>query len=128
MIILQYNAKTPSEYIESLDDDWRLFKLEEIRALIKSIAPGLSEGINYKMLSYGDKSGNVFHLNAQKNYVSLYVGSVAKIDPDGELLKGVNIGKSCIRFNKSTSLSNTRIEEFIERAVTLWEQGVDIEC
>lgn len=125
---MQYDAKTPSEYIKILNDDWRREKLEEVRALIKSKAPSLSEGINYKMLSYGDKNGNVFHLNAQKNYVSLYVGNVAKIDPDGELLKGINIGKSCIRFNKSPSLSSTRIEEFIERAVQLWKQGADIEC
>ncbi len=125
---MQYDAKTPSEYIKILNDDWRREKLEEVRALIKSKAPSLSEGINHKMLSYGDKNGNVFHLNAQKNYVSLYVGNVGKIDPDGELLKGINIGKSCIRFNKSLSISSTRIEEFIERAVQLWNQGADIEC
>jgi len=53
---------------------------------------------------------------------------VIKIDPDGELLKGINIGKGCIRFNKSLSLSGTRIEEFIERAVHLWKLGVDLEC
>lgn len=120
--------KTASEYIEVLDDDWRREKLEELRKIIKSKAPSLSEGINYKMLSYGDKSGNVFHLNAQKHYVSLYVGDVGKIDPDGELLKGVNTGKGCIKFNKSLSLSSTRIEEFIERAVQLWKKGSDIEC
>ncbi len=125
---MQYDAKTPSEYIKVLNDDWRREKLEEVRALIKSKAPSLTEGINYKMLSYGDKNGNVFHLNAQKHYVSLYVGNVEKIDPDGELLKGINIGKSCIRFNKSLSLSSTRIEEFIERAVQLWKQKADIEC
>jgi len=125
---MQYDVKTPSEYIEILDDDWRREKLEELRDLIKSKAPDLSEGINYKMLSYGDKNGNVFHLNVQKNYVSLYVGNAGKIDPDGELLKGINTGKGCIRFKKSLSLSGTRIEKFIERAVHLWEQGVDIEC
>ena len=125
---MQYDVKTPSEYIEILDDDWRREKLEELRDLIKSKAPDLSEGINYKMLSYGDKNGNVFHLNVQKNYVSLYVGNAGKIDPDGELLKGINTGKGCIRFKKSLSLPDTRIDEFIERAVHLWEQGVDIEC
>ena len=125
---MQYDAKTPSEYIEILDNDWRREKIEELRVLIKLKAPSLFEGINYKMLSYGDENSNVFHLNAQKHYVSLYVGNVGKIDPDGELLKGINIGKSCIRFNKSLSLSDTRIEEFIERAVQLWEQGTDLEC
>jgi len=31
--IIQYDVKTPSEYIEILDDDWRREKLEELRAL-----------------------------------------------------------------------------------------------
>ncbi len=79
---MQYDVKTPSEYIKVLNDDWRREKLEEVRALIKSKAPSLSEGINYKMLSYGDKNGNVFHLNAQKHYVSLYVGNVEKAASD----------------------------------------------
>ena len=125
---MQYDVKTPSEYIEILVDDWRREKLEQLRALIKSKAPRLSEGINYKMLCYGDDRSNVFHLNVQKSYVSLYVGDLAKIDPDGELLKGIDTGKSCIRFKKSPSLSSTRIDEFIERAIQLWKQGADIGC
>ncbi len=115
---MQYNVKTPSEYIDQLDDDWRLEKLEELRAIIKSKAPDMIEGINYKMLSYGDTDGIAFHLNAQKNYVSLYVGDTKKIDHDGELLQGLDIGKGCIRFKKSIVVSDTRIEEFIERIVT----------
>lgn len=29
---------------------------------------------------------------------------------------------------KSTSVSESRIDEFIDRAVTLWERGADIGC
>ena len=125
---MQYDVKTPSEYIETLDNDWRRKKLLELRSLIKLTAPKLQEGISYKMLCYGDNSSNVFHLNAQKNYVSLYVGDLKKVDPSGELLKGINTGKSCIRFNKSLSLSETRIKEFIKKAIYLWEQGTNLEC
>ena len=125
---MQYDVKTPSEYIEILDNDWRREKLLELRSLIKLTAPKLHEGISYKMLCYGDNSSNVFHLNAQKNYVSLYVGNLKKVDPSGELLKGINTGKSCIRFNKSLSLSETKIEEFIKKAIYLWEQGAQLEC
>ena len=125
---MQYNVKTPSEYIDQLDDDWRLEKLEELRAIIKSKAPDMIEGINYKMLSYGDTDGIAFHLNAQKNYVSLYVGDTKKIDHDGELLQGLDIGKGCIRFKKSIVVSDTRIEEFIERIVTYWKRGTDVGC
>ena len=125
---MQYDVTTPSEYIQILDNDWRRKKLLELRGLIQLTAPKLQEGISYKMLCYGDGTSNVFHLNAQKNYVSLYVGDLKKIDPSGKLLKGINTGKSCVRFNKSLSLSETKIEEFIKKAVYLWENGAELSC
>ena len=125
---MQYNAKTPDQYIEMLDDDWRREKIDILRALLKSRVPNVTEGINYKMLSYSDERGIIFHLNAQKHYVSLYVGDIKKVDPDGSLLKGIETGKGCIRFKKSIAVSDTRIDEFIVRAVDLWRRGVDIGC
>lgn len=125
---MQYNAETPEEYLDLLEDDWRREKLEHIRSLIQEKAPHLDEGIEYKMLQYADEKGSVFHLNAQKNYVGLYVGDVKKIDPDDELLQGIDKGKGCIRIKKSNTIADTHIGEFIERAVTLRAQGIDIEC
>ncbi len=123
-----YNAKTPDEYLEQLEMDWRRDKLLELRTIIQREAPYLSEGINYKMLSYSDERGAAFHLNAQKGYVSFYVGDASKVDPSGELLKGIDVGKGCIRFKKSINISDTRINEFIQRAAEYWNKGVDIDC
>ena len=125
---MQYNAKTPDQYIQMLDDDWRKEKIDILRALVKSRVPNVVEGIHYKMLSYSDERGIIFHLNAQKNYVSLYVGDIKKIDPEGKLLEGIDAGKGCIRFKKSTAISDTRIEEFIVRTVDLWRRGANISC
>lgn len=125
---MQYDVQTPQEYMQMLEDDWRREKLEELRAIIKSCAPELTEGIDYKMLCYRDDKEIVFGLNAQKHYVSLYVGDVTKIDPDGSLLAGLNVGKGCIRFTKSKVISQTGIREFLERAVDMWRCGEDIDC
>lgn len=125
---MQYHVQTPVEYLESLDPDWRRETLEELRSIIMSCAPDLTEGISYGMLSYGDERGLVFGLNAQKNYVSLYVGNARKVDPDGSLLQGLSVGKGCIRFTKSKVVSETRIGDFIERAVAMWRRGEDIDC
>jgi len=125
---MQYEVNTPSEYLSTIDDDWRKSTLESIREIIKSQTPKLVEGINYKMLSYSDDRGIIFHLNAQMNYVSLYVGDTKKIDFDGSLLKGLNIGKGCIRFSKSIAVADTKIAEFVERAIYLWNKGEDIGC
>lgn len=123
-----YDASTPEEYMGQLEDDWRRETLGQLRGVIKRQAPELEEGINYKMLGYRDERGFVFHLNAQKNYVSLYVGDAEKIDPQRELLKGLNLGKGCIRFTKSVVVAETRIDEFVARAVSLWRDGADLGC
>lgn len=46
------------------------------------------------MLSYRDERDIVLALNAQKHYVSLYAGDASKIDPDGTLLSGLNVGST----------------------------------
>ncbi|MCE7996768.1 MAG: DUF1801 domain-containing protein [Roseivirga sp.] len=125
---MQYDVNTPAEYLEALDEDWRKEKLLELRELIFEKAPGLKEGIRYKMLSYEDDRGVPFQLNAQRGYVSFYVGDASKIDSTGELLEGINVGKGCLRFKKSNVLANTRMDEFIQKAIELWQAGEDIDC
>lgn len=128
VITMLYNAQTPADYISLLDDDWRRETLLQLRALITAQAPELDETIHYKMLGYGSGDNYVFHLNAQKGYVSLYVGNASKIDPDGVFLNGLNVGKGCVRFSKTKSVSETRIDAFIGRAVDLWKAGVNVDC
>ena len=125
---MQYDVKTPAEYMDALEKDWRLRTLQFLREIIKEKAPGLTEKINYKMLAFGDERGIPFHLNAQMNYVSLYTGDSSKVDPEGELLKGLSLGKGCIRFKKGVKVQDTRIDEFIEKAYYMWQDGHDIDC
>ncbi len=123
-----YDVKTPVEYINALDNDWRKDKIQELRAILKIKDFELTENINYKMLCYMYNKEPVFHLNAQKNYVSLYVGNAQKIDRDGTLLKGTEVGKGCIRFKKSVSITETRIDEFVAETIRLLKQGNDLNC
>lgn len=97
VIHMQYDAKSPEEYLQMLEDDWRKEKLLTVREMIFKYAPDLEESIRYKMLNYGKGDNYIFALNAQKHYVSLYVGSIEKIDNAEKLLEGYNYGKSCIR-------------------------------
>ncbi|MEM8652542.1 MAG: DUF1801 domain-containing protein [Pseudomonadota bacterium] len=122
------NAKSPSEYLDQLEDDWRRSKLLSIREMIRKKAPQLDEKIHYKMLGYGVDDNYAFHLNVQRAYVSLYVGNISKIDPSGELLSGMNIGKGCIRFAKSTEITEMRIGAFITRGYEMWKSGDYIDC
>ncbi len=125
---MQSSASTPDEFLASLESDWRRETLEQLRAIIRREASELDESMNYKMLGYGVNGDFVFHLNAQKSYVSLYVGDISKIDPDRELLDGLDVGKGCIRFRASTAVPATRIDDFVARTMTLWRRGEDVTC
>ena len=123
-----YEASTPKEYLSTLEDDWRKQTLEYIRNLILQKGPELNEHINYNMLGYGKDPEPVFHLNAQKHYVSLYVGNADSIDPDGTMLHGLDRGKGCIRFKKSVNPEDTNIEAFIAKTIDHWKAGGEVGC
>lgn len=125
---MQYDVNTPEEYIAVLEDDWRKEKLLAIRALILSYAPELEETIRYKMLNFGTGERYVFALNAQKHYVSLYVGSIEKIKDAHQLLAGFPLGKGCIRVRKTHVLEETGLEQFIHNTIDMWRSGDDVDC
>ena len=80
------------------------------------------------MLSYGRGDEGLFGLNAQKGYVSLYVGSIDKIEGADALLEPFNTGKGCIRIRKTIDIPSTGLEEFISKAGEMWRGGGDISC
>ena len=125
---MQYDVSTPDEYLAVLEPDWRRDTLVSLRALVQKHAPELTESIRYKMLSYDDARGGVFALNAQKGYVSFYVGNAEKVDPTRELLGGLDCGKGCIRFTKSVKVADTGIDAFIARAAEMRRSGGDVDC
>lgn len=125
---MQYHVQTAEEYLSVLEDDWRREKLLEIRRIILECGPHLKEGIEYGMLCYRDERGGVLALNAQKRYVALYVADAKKVDPDGTLLAGLDVRKSCIRFTKSKAVGDARIREVIQRALAIRQQDGDIDC
>jgi len=127
---MQYDVATPEEYLEILENDWRKEKLLKIREMILDYAPELEEKIRYKMLNFGqeDREDYIFALNAQKHYVSLYVGSISKVDPSGDMLKYFNLGKGCIRVRKTLNLDETHLETFIQQTIDLWRAGEDVYC
>ena len=128
MELVQYDVSTPAEYLAALEDDWRKEKLLHLRAMIQTAAPEVEEGLAYKMLSYGVGDDQFMALNAQKHYVSLYVGDIEKIENSEELLKEFNLGKGCVRVRKTIDLSATGIETFIQNTIKRWRAGLDIDC
>ena len=122
------DAESVEEYLEQLPDDWRRETLQDLRSIISQEAPNLSEVIHYKMLGYCLEGDFAFHLNVQRNYVSYYVGDASSIDPTGELLEGLSVGKGCIRFTKTKAVGETKIRQFIRKAVAVWDEAGRTGC
>ncbi|MGH1364054.1 MAG: DUF1801 domain-containing protein [Calditrichia bacterium] len=125
---MQYDPKTPEEYMNMVEEDWKREKIEQLRRIILSNGTYLDEIINHKMLGYKDERGVVFHLNAQQDYVSLYVGDLSKIDPEGRWTEGLDTGKVCIRFKKTLSVFDTEIDRLIQRVLEMWKNGEEFDC
>lgn len=125
---MQYHANSPHQYLNLIADDWRKETIQIIRNMMRSYGPELQEGIEYNMLCYGNGTENLFHLNAQKDYVSLYVGSIDKIEGARELLSGFDLGKGCIRIKKRVNIDDTNLELFIKKTIDVWRGGGDTSC
>lgn len=123
---MQYDVSDPVEYVKTLTCNWRKEVLVKLRSML--LSHELKESIEYKMLAYSLGDKNIFHLNAQKNYVSLYVGDTKKIHSSNELLAGLDTGKGCIRFKNAAHLELSRIDEFIKEVISLAKAGADIDC
>ncbi|MGO4929459.1 iron chaperone [Fundicoccus sp. Sow4_F4] len=126
--MVQYDVTTPQAYLAVLEDDWRKEKLLRLREMIQTAAPEATEGLAYKMLSYGMGEEQFMALNAQKHYVSVYVGDIEKVPDSQTLLQGFNLGKGCVRVRKTQKLDESGIEQFIQNAVAMWRDGQDINC
>lgn len=125
---MQYTANTPEAYLDQLDQDWRKDILLQVREIILQQEPQLKETMKYKMLAYQLKDKTVFHLNAQRAYVSLYVGNISKIEGADELLKDFDKGKGCIRIKKSVAIQDSGLEEFVRKTLEHWARGGETLC
>ena len=125
---MQYEVESPKQYMKALEDDWRKEKLLEIRKFILESSEEIMEDIEYKMLGYKYQDQLIFCSNAQKNYVSLYVGDIRKVNQSKELLNEFNTGKGCIRVRKTNQVKESNIGQFIKSVIQSWKSGEDTDC
>ncbi len=112
---MRSNAKTVREYLAALPDDQRK-ALTRLRALIKKAAPGATENMTYGMPSYF-LGGPIFGLASQKGYMALYVCDTDVVAAHRSGLRGLDCGKSCIRFRRLDDLPLAVITRIIEDTV-----------
>lgn len=133
---MQSKATTVQQYLAELPAERRA-AIEAVRAVIlKNLDPLYGEGMQYGMICYHvphkiypagyhcdpEQPLPFAALASQKNYMSVYLGCY--VDPERERWfrdawkktgKKLNMGKSCIRFNKLDDLALDVIGEVIRR-------------
>ena len=103
-------------YFDALTPE-RREALEVVRALVLEAAPEINETMKYRMPTYEYGDDDVLcALASQKQYMSLYMDPPV-VEQHREELKGLSVGKSCIRFRKLQALPLDTIRRMLEESV-----------
>lgn len=111
---MQSTAKTPAEYLAEIPEERRR-DINALRKIIRQVAPGVKESMQYGMLAYA-LDEPLFCLASQKQYLALYVDgeTLARYQPR---LGRLSCGKSCLRFKSLEQLPLDVITELLTECV-----------
>lgn len=108
---MQSKASTIPEYIAMLAPKERTV-VEALDQLVRAAAPQARGSMRYGMPTY-EVMSRIIAFNAQKNYFSFYADpEIVKRHLSG--LKGLDVGKSCIRFRKIEDVSLSTLKKIVE--------------
>jgi uncharacterized protein YdhG (YjbR/CyaY superfamily) len=116
------NVATVAEYLAELPPSRRA-DLEKLRALIRKVAPGISEGMKYGLPHYE----GLCAFASQKQAMSFYAEPVV-VDAYRAQLGRLNCGKGCIRFRKLADLPLDVAESILKSTLARRRKGIAPEC
>jgi uncharacterized protein YdhG (YjbR/CyaY superfamily) len=117
---LKRDVASPQAYLDAVPED-QISLLTGLRGLIREAVPGAEETIRWGMLCYED-GGALFALAAQKNSVNLYVMATGALEEMAGELAGIDHGKGCLRFKKSSGVPTETIRRLLSHASNLPER------
>ena len=95
---MQSNAKDVSTYILEAPAE-RQEHLAKLRELCLEVLTGYEEVMDYGMPGYKKNGAGEVGFASQKNYISVYILKEDVVQANLGLLKGLNVGKACIRYS-----------------------------
>ncbi|HMD60206.1 MAG TPA: DUF1801 domain-containing protein [Opitutaceae bacterium] len=99
---MQSKAATIAKYVAELPPERRSV-IKALDKIVRTAAPDAVASMRYGMPTYDLKSRFVA-FNAQRNYFSFYADPEV-VERHRAELKGLDCGKSCIRFRKAADVS-----------------------
>jgi uncharacterized protein YdhG (YjbR/CyaY superfamily) len=113
---MQSNAKDVTSYLLEVPED-RREALSKLRKLCQEILVGYEECMDYGMPGYrkNGEEGDV-GFASQKNYISLYILKKDVLDKFRPQLKGLSVGKGCIRYSKPEKIDFKIVDEMLRES------------
>ena len=110
--MVQSKAATVDAYIAEAPPERRP-ALERIRDLARRTLTGFEEKMAYGMPAYdrGDPGG--FGFASQKRYIALYITNEAAVAKNADALKGLDMGKCCLRYRRPEQIDFALVEQLL---------------
>lgn len=109
---MQSKAATVSEYLDALPPE-RQAALRRLRSACLSAMPDAIEGMTYGMPTYARGGKVEIAFASQKQYIALYVMKAGVVAANNEAFKGLNVGKSCVRFPNPERMDFALIDKLL---------------
>jgi hypothetical protein len=122
----------PEAFISRLDEP-RRGEIQRLHDLIRATAPDLEVQAGDRMLGYGpyhyryptgrEGDAHLLALASNKNYISLYVlctvDGAYLAESFADRLPKASIGKSCVRFKRTSDVDMDAVRELVAKAARL---------
>ena len=108
-------ARSIDEYLAGLSEDKRV-ALENIRRIIKSVAPKATESISYQIAAF-KLNGMLVGFGATANHCAFYVMSPATMEAHRRELAGYDTSKGTIRFQAERPLPATLVRKLVKARI-----------
>lgn len=109
---MQSKAKDVETYIEQAPPD-RREALAKLRRLCLRVLKGFEEGMAYGGPGYSRRGTVEVGFASQKNYISLYILRQGALATQRKSLKGLSVGKGCIRYTHPDKLNYEIVEKLL---------------
>ena len=109
---MQSKAVDVAAYIQEAPSE-RQTALARLRTLCLETLSGYEERMEYGMPVYACNGIGEVSFASQKQYISLYILKREVLDAHSELLQGINMGKSCIRYRKPAQIDFDVVEKLL---------------
>jgi uncharacterized protein YdhG (YjbR/CyaY superfamily) len=115
---MQSSAKDVPSYLQEVPKE-RHETLEKLRRLCLETLESYQESMDYGMPCYKKNDTVEVAFASQKNFIALYILKKDVLDTHRDLLnvKGVSLGKGCIRYSKPDKVNFSVVQKLLEGTV-----------